>query len=68
MPFSHEGLEKKHIYSIDNLATSGDYHNMIEVSLDAGSNQGVIYAKEDTGNWTVDIQDNKTLLSQRLNE
>lgn len=58
------GLERKNEYTIDNLTTSSsDAGNMIQVTFNAGSNQGVVYANENTGNWVVDIQDNKTVFS-----
>ncbi|MDF7824044.1 hypothetical protein P4B35_08470 [Pontiellaceae bacterium B12227] len=57
------GLERKYTYIVDNLSSPGSYHNMIEITLYAGTNQGVYNARENTGNWQVSIEADKTVFS-----
>ena len=56
-----DGLERKCKYLVENISPENiDDNNLIEFLLPAGLNQGVIYAKEDTGHWLIEIFENRT--------
>lgn len=55
------GLEKKHEYLVANLSPENiQDNNLIIIVLPAGSNQGVVFAEENRGLWTVNIGDDQT--------
>ena len=58
---SSNGLEKKNNYLVKNISPENiNDNNLIEFWIPGGSNQGVLYATEDTGDWQVDIFENRT--------
>ena len=55
------GLERKNNYLVANISPENiNDNNLIEFLLPGGSNQGVLYAGENTGNWIFEILENKT--------
>ena len=55
------GLEKKNDYRVANISPENiNDNNLIELFVPSGSSQGVVYAIEDTGHWTVEILENHT--------
>jgi hypothetical protein len=55
------GLERKNNYVVKNISPENiNDNNLIEFWIPGGLNQGILYATEDTGDWQVDIFENRT--------